>query len=70
MKKDNFRSDILNKYQEKISNDPLNKKKTIDINILLNRVKINKKNEFKKIVVLLSLLFLFISSAIILFLFL
>ena len=69
MKKDYFRPDFLNKNQEKISNNGLNKKKTTDINILLNRVKINKKKEFKKRVVLLSLIFLFISSLSILFLF-
>ena len=44
--------------------------KTTNINILLNRVRLDKKKEIKKKVVLLSLVFLFISSASILFLFL
>ena len=39
----------------------LDKAKTTDINILLNRVKLTKKIEFKKRLISLSLLILFIT---------
>tara|TARA_B100001063_G_C16377300_1_gene363712 strand:- start:130 stop:339 length:210 start_codon:yes stop_codon:yes gene_type:complete len=39
----------------------LDKAKTTDINILLNRVKLTKKIEFKKRLIFLSLLILFIT---------
>ena len=38
-----------------------NETRTTDINILLNRVRINKKIEFKKKIILLSAVILFIS---------
>ena len=38
-----------------------NEKKTTDINILLNRVRINKKIELKKKIIFLSIVFLFVS---------
>ena len=46
---DNFRD------KKKISSDLI---KTTNINILLNRVKIEKKNDFKKKIYIISLMFL------------
>ena len=61
MKKDNRERSFL--YASQIENpryEP-DKVKTTDINILLNRVKLTKKIEFKKRLISLSLLILFIT---------
>ena len=58
MKKDNRETNFL--YTSQIENQRYksDKVKTTDINILLNRVKLTKKIEFKKKLILLSILIL------------
>ena len=43
---ENVKQKLISKYQEKSSK--LNQAKSTDINVLLNRVKINQKNESRK----------------------
>ena len=43
---ENVRQKLISKYQEKSSK--LNQIKSTDINVLLNRVKTNQKNEVRK----------------------
>ena len=43
---ENVKQKLISKYQEKSSE--LNQVKSTDINVLLNRVKINQKNESRK----------------------
>ena len=43
---ENVKQKLISKYQEKSSK--LNQVKSTDINVLLNRVKINQKNESRK----------------------
>ena len=69
MKKSNFNYDLLDDSQAKHKNDKIDKIKTTDINILLNRVKISRKVEFKKRLILSVLLILFTSCLGIFFLF-
>jgi len=61
MKKSDNETNFL--YTPQIENQKFNsnKVKTTDINILLNRVKLSKKIEFKKRLIFLSLLILFIT---------
>ena len=61
MKKDNRETNFL--YTSQIENQRYksDKVKTTDINILLNRVKLTKKIEFKKRLIFLSLLMLSIT---------
>jgi hypothetical protein len=59
MKKDNFRTKLFDISQEKYKSVGTDKIKTTDVNILLNRVKISKKIEFKKRIIFSSLLLLF-----------
>ena len=54
MKKDNPGPNLFETSQLKHKNSQTNKAKTTDINILLNRVRINKKKEFKKRIFFLS----------------
>lgn len=61
MKKDYFKPEHLDVYQEKYKSVGADQIKTTDINILLNRVKISKKREFKKKIIFSSSLLLFIS---------
>tara|TARA_A100001015_G_scaffold185967_1_gene206908 strand:- start:889 stop:1101 length:213 start_codon:yes stop_codon:yes gene_type:complete len=51
----NYSSSENFKDNKKISSDLI---KTTNINILLNRVKIEKKNDFKKKIYIISLMFL------------
>lgn len=59
MKKINISSDNFEKSKSKTNN--VRKMKTTDINILLNRVRVNKKIEFKQRVIFSSLLLVIIS---------
>ena len=58
MKKDNKAISFSYISQIEKQRYELDKVKTTDINILLNRVKLTKKNEFKKRLIFLSLLIL------------
>ncbi len=61
MKKNNDKNNSLNhnlNFSKKLFSDHI---KTTNINILLNRVKIEKKNDFKKKIYISSLMFLVIS---------
>ena len=69
MKKDDLSLDFFKKYQIKHKNFETDKIITTDINILLNRVRISKKKEFKKRAIFLLLLSLLISSLSIFFFF-
>ena len=69
MKKKIFNSDILETPYAEDKNTGLDKIKTTNINVLLNRVRISKKIEFKKRVIFLTLLLSFMSSLAIFFLF-
>ena len=42
----NIKEKLISKYTEKTS--PINQSKSTDINVLLNRVKTNQKNESRK----------------------
>ena len=42
----NIKEKLISRYIEKTS--PINQSKSTDINVLLNRVKINQKNESRK----------------------
>ena len=61
MKKNNLGLDFFKISKIKYKSPNIENKKTTDINILLNRVKINKEIEFKKKITLSILLLLFIS---------
>jgi len=61
MKKDNREKSFSYISQIGEQRYGLDKIKTTDINILLNRVKLTKKIEFKKRLIFLSLLILFIT---------
>ena len=61
MKKDNREINIFDISQIKNRNKRSDKIKTTNINILLNRVNISKKTEFKKKIIFLSLLILSVS---------
>jgi hypothetical protein len=61
MKKDNREKSFSYISQIGKQRYGLDKAKTTDINILLNRVKLTKKIEFKKRLIFLSLLILFIT---------
>ena len=61
MRKSSRETNIYNLSQSENYIDGLDKSKTTDINVLLNRVKIIKKTEFKKKLIFLSLLLLVIS---------
>jgi hypothetical protein len=61
MKKSSINLEIYNSTHGKHENNISDKIKTTDINILLNRVKISKKIEFKKKIIFSSLLMLSIS---------
>ena len=70
MKKDNPGPNLFETSQLKHKNSQTNKAKTTDINILLNRVRINKQIEIKKRAIFSMLLLLLISSVGFFFLFL
>ena len=70
MKKKNSQLDFFDTARVNYKSVGLNKIKTTNINILLNRVKINKKIEFKKKIIFSSLIFLFTAFVGIFFLFL
>ena len=70
MKKDNIRSNLLDRTQTHYKSARFDKIKTTDINILLNRVKINEKIEFKNKIIFSLLIFLFTSFVGVFFLFL
>ena len=61
MKKDNRETSFLHTSRIQNQRYGSDKVKTTDINILLNRVKLTKKIEFKKRLIFLSLLILFIT---------
>ena len=61
MRKSSREKTIYNISESENYNTGLDKSKTTDINVLLNRVKIIKKTEFKKKLIFLSLLLLVIS---------
>ena len=63
----NFKSIKEIKYKKKIYHTLNLKKKTVDINILLNRIKVENKNERKRKIVFFSLIIftIFISGNII-----
>jgi hypothetical protein len=56
MKKTSRDINLLDISQTEYQNISTDKKKTTDINILLNRVKMTKKTEFKKRIIFSSLL--------------
>ena len=58
----NSQNDILLDTNNATSkNSTINTNKTTNINILLNRVRLDEKNDFKKKLIFLSILFLTIS---------
>ena len=61
MKKSDREINLLDISQTEYKSARSNRIKTTDINILLNRVKLTKKIEFKKRLIFLSLLILFIT---------
>ena len=61
MKKDNREINLFDISKIKNRNKRSDKIKTTNINILLNRVTISRKTEFKKKIIFLSLLILSIS---------
>ena len=62
MKNNNFSLNLFKKSPTKYNNDVVDQNITTDINILLNRVKVNKKIEFKQKIIFTSLLLFFTSS--------
>jgi hypothetical protein len=56
MKKSDRETNLLGISQTEYKSVRLKKIKTTDINILLNRVKMTKKKEFKKRIIFISLL--------------
>jgi hypothetical protein len=60
MKKGSREINLFDKSQTEHKSVRSDKKKTTDINILLNRVKLTKKIEFKKKIIFLSLLLLLV----------
>ena len=44
----NITDKIVSRYLDNENDTPVNQKKSTDINILLNRIQVNKKNESKK----------------------
>ena len=69
MKKNNLSLDFFKISKKKNNSPTIENKKTTDINILLNRVKINKKIEFKKKITLSILLLLFTSFVVLFYFF-
>ena len=61
MKKDNREINLFDISQIKNRNKRSDRIKTTNINILLNRVNISRKTEFKKKIIFLSLLILSVS---------
>ena len=63
MKKINREINLFNISQTEHKSTRSDKIRTTDINILLNRVRLTKKNEFKKKIIYLSLLMLVVGFA-------
>ena len=62
MKKSSQETSLLNSDLATNKEDSIEKVVTADINILLNRVRLDKKNNLKKKIILISILLIALSS--------
>jgi hypothetical protein len=62
MKKSSQETTLFNTNLDKDQNLKANKSKTTNVNILLNRVRLDKKRSFKKKIIFLSSLLLIVSA--------